>query len=211
MAYNPYGGGWTTPSWWSPTPTRWHPYGEPGTYPTYMEANAIKFLNAILPMMRTEQDILGVGRAISALAGRHGPFAGYAGQTTSAGGRGPRGGATNIFQQALGKMVEVQHGTGRDIGTPELRNWLQGLWGLGEQYGMTPTRPGSPKVATREQRRGFQQAFGQALERGPTGAEMYAPWMQRLFMPSVSRPMPGQYQFDPQTQRWQVQRQPRFY
>jgi len=208
MPYDPYASGWQRPSWWVWPTEGWHPYGEQGTYPTYMEANAIKFLNAILPMMRTETDRLELGRAIATMAGQHQPFAGYAGKTTAA---GPLfTGGPQHFQSALGTMTQVQHGTGRYTGMPELKNWLQGLWGLGGQYGMTPTGPRATG-ATREQRRGFRQAFGQALERGPAGAEMYAPWMQRLFMPSVSRPMPGQYQFDPQTQRWQVQRQPRFY
>jgi len=209
MAYDPYAGGWAIPSWWQPVYGGWHPYGEQGTYPTYMEANALKFLNAILPMMRTKTDILELGRAMSALAGQHDPFAGYAGQTTT---DGPalKASTEAQFQRALGTMTQVQHGTGKYTGMPELKNWLQGLWSLGKQYGMAPTGAGKTG-ATRQQQRGFGQAFGQALERGPAGAQMYAPWMQRLFTPSVSRPMPGQYQFDPQTQRWQVQRQPRFY
>jgi len=174
-----------------------------------MEANAIKFLNQLVPLMRTKEDMLALARTLGQMAKGHAPFAGYAQQTT--GGTWPMLGAPEAqWQHGLGSMTEVQHGTGKYTGMPELRNWLQGLWGLGRQYGMTPTGRGATE-ATREQQRGFRQAFGQALKAGPAGAEMYAPWMQRLFTPSVSRPMPGQYQFDPQTQRWQVQKQPRFY
>jgi len=205
--YDPYGGGWVAPSWWQRSPGGWAP--EPGRLGA-TEANALGFLNAILPMMRTQQDVLGLARYIGMLSRGRGPGGAYARATTTTGEAMPTAPRwpSGRWEKALGSIV---YGEGRELEQQRaLGNWLKGLWGTAQQYGMTPAGPGKTG-ATREQQRGFQQAFGQALKTGPAGAEMYAPWMQKLFMPSVSRPMPGQYQFDPQTQRWQVQRQPRFY
>jgi len=214
--YNPYAGGWVTPGWWQDIrETPWG-YNREGWQQPYQLKNAVKFLNAILPMMRTEQDMLALGRAIASMSQGFTPVQPYARQTGTAG-QAFGGDPSRQFQRALGSM---EYGPQKPSPAASqqragLRKWLEGLWSLAGQHKMTPTGPGALyegyPVATREQRKGFQQAFGQALKTGPAGAEMYAPWLQKLFTPSVSRPMPGQYQFDPQTQRWQVQRQPRFY
>ena len=208
--YDPYAGGWVRPGWWQPTPPQrgrgWAGGWEQEPTP-WQSRNLVTFLNAIMPMMRTEEDILAVARQISTLVGGRSPFGGYAGATTTGGQpTSPAG----LWGQAI---AGIQHQGGdweRSARANEaMRTWLQGIGGLATQHGMGVVAPGK-QGATREQQRGFGQAFGQALKGGPAGGEMYAPWLQKLFRPSVSRPMPGQYQYDPQSRRWDVLRNPRF-
>lgn len=213
--YDPYAGGWTVPSWY-----QWGGYGGPMEDVSYQDVNLASFLNYILPFMRTEEDMLTVAYEIAGLAPQNW-YGGYA-SATGTGGTPPRAWSSlselppGYIEAAIEQIYRVPLGipTDRPYYVQEneaLRDWLSGIFSLAETYNMGVTSPLlGIESATRAQQSEFETALGETLSTGPVGSEAYAPWIEKLFLPTIGRQIPGMYEYNPQTGLGTVIKNPRF-
>lgn len=206
MPYDPYGGGWGIPSWYQRIPTDWYPTEKMSA----QTASMVGFLNAILPLMRTQTDMLAIAREIATLTGGTGPFKEYA--SAKGGATKPPGTPQELWQHGLGSIIHIPPGGSPAVErwNAQMRQWLQGLLGLAKQYQKAPLQAGAP-LGTREQTRGFSREIGTALGGGPAGSEAWAPWLMRLFKPTLTRQTPGSYGWNEYNQAWQITKNPRFF
>jgi len=205
MPYDPYADGYVIPPWYRPSNFQW-----PSGTISHETANLVGFLNSILPMMRTQQDMQSLATYISSIFPTE-HFAGYATPTTP-GPVKPIADPQYAWQAALGKIEHTPPGANigqYDEANYALNRWLTGIWDVAGQYGMQPLAPG-PTTATRGQQSQFQSTLGEMLQAGPSGSEAYAPWIYKLFEPTVTREVPGTYEYDPQSKRGYITKNPRF-
>lgn len=214
MPYDPYAGGYQTPSWYQPMPGGW------GQQRNWWESipfdwqtrNLIGFLNGILPLMRSQEDMLAAARELGTLTRGAEPFGGYAGATSTAGQALPPGSFGPGWQSAVGAISQEEPGAWEPYqrANAALRSWLQGIMGAAGQRGKVPSAPGAAQT-TRAQESGFQRELGGLLQGGPAGAEAYAPWLKRLFLPTLGRRIPGTYNWSEEQQRGYVTANPSWY
>lgn len=209
--YNPYAGGYTFPTWWNPAPESWRgAAGEATSGMDWFTRNLSQWLNSVMPLMRTTQDVSSAAQYVHQLTRGQAPFnwevpgqvsPGRALTPAEAGMFGPG----SLWQSGIGWAAQPGQEAGpENRQAAELSSWLRSIGALAAQQNLAPTAPGRT-TATRGQQAGFGQEFQSALGRGPQGAEAYAPWLRRLFLPTLGRRVAGTYTWNPEQGKGWVQ------